>query len=319
MNNTIKEMAEKLLEFDEYKIVYHIRPDGDCIGSSFALALGLQSIGKRCAVVGRDPVPMIHQHLTSKIPQDSLENPIYFSVDAVSPMRTGNYADEHFTFCIDHHRGNSINADFKYVEEDCGACCEIVFKLLCEMNITITKEIADLLYTALVTDTRCFQTSDTSEQTFEIAAALTRLGANTFDISRRNCFVKSKGRRAIEKILEESLHFSCCDQLITGVILLDDLKRAGIADSEIEGINSFVEQYEEMRIGVTVRELPDGRSRCSTRTSGDISANAICMVHGGGGHYHAAVCELDEPPAEARRIIEETCREFLPENCGADV
>lgn len=112
MNNTIKEMAEKLLEFDEYKIVYHIRPYGDCIGSSFALALGLQSIGKRCAVVGRDPVPMIHQHLTSKIPQDSLENPIYFSVDAVSPMRTGNYADEHFTFCIDHHRGNSINADF---------------------------------------------------------------------------------------------------------------------------------------------------------------------------------------------------------------
>lgn len=312
MNNTIKEMAEKLLEFDEYKIVYHIRPDGDCIGSSFALALGLQSIGKRCAVVGRDPVPMIHQHLTSKIPQDSLENPIYFSVDAVSPMRTGNYADEHFTFCIDHHRGNSINADFKYVEEDCGACSEIVFKLLCEMNITITKEIADLLYTALVTDTRCFQTSDTSAQTFEIGAALTRLGANTFDISRRNCFVKSKGRRAIEKILQESLYFSCRDQLITGIITLDDLKRAGIADSEIEGINSFVEQYEEMRIGVTVRELPDGRSRCSTRTSGDISANAICMVHGGGGHYHAAVCELDEPPVEARLIIEETCRKFLP-------
>lgn len=207
MNNTIKEMAEKLLEFDEYMIVYHIRPDGDCIGSSFALALGLQSIGKRCAVVGRDPVPMIHQHLTSKIPQDSLENPIYFSVDAVSPMRTGNYADEHFTFCIDHHRGNSINADFKYVEEDCGACSEIVFKLLCEMNITITKEIADLLYTALVTDTRCFQTSDTSEQTFEIAAALTRLGANTFDISRRNCFVKSKGRRAIKKYWKKACTF----------------------------------------------------------------------------------------------------------------
>lgn len=44
---TIKEIAEKLRIHDEYTIVYHIHPDGDCIGSSFALCLGLQSIGKR--------------------------------------------------------------------------------------------------------------------------------------------------------------------------------------------------------------------------------------------------------------------------------
>lgn len=308
---TIKEMAEKLRLYDEYAIVYHIRPDGDCIGSSFALALGLRSIGKRCAVVGRDPVPQIHQFMTNSVSQDELTEPVYFSVDAVSPQRTGNYADKHFKFCIDHHRNNSIDADYKYVEEDCGACSEIIFKLLQEMNITITKQIADLLYTALVTDTRCFQTSDTSVQSFETAAALTLLGADTYHISRRNIFVKSKGRRMIEDFLKDSLHFSCDDRLITGIITLDNLKTANIADSELEGINSYVEQYEEMMIGVTVRELPDGRSRCSTRTSGNISANEICAIHGGGGHYHAAVCELDEPPEKARVIMEETCRRFL--------
>ncbi len=311
MNVTIREMAEKLKCYDEYAIVYHIRPDGDCIGSSFALALGLQSIGKKCRVVGRDPVPQIHQYLTNGVQQDDIENPVYFSVDAVSPMRTGNYADKHFTFCIDHHCDNSINADFKYVEEDCGACSEIVFKLLQAMNVHITKNIADLLYTALVTDTRCFQTSDTSSQSFEIAAELVRVGADNYNISRRNCFVKSKGRRAIEELFKESLNFSCNGSLITGIITLEDLKKADIADSEIEGINSYVEQYEEMQIGVTVRELPDGRSRCSTRTNGNISANDICAVHGGGGHFHAAVCELDAPPVEARPIMEETCRKFL--------
>ncbi|MCR5718346.1 MAG: DHH family phosphoesterase, partial [Oscillospiraceae bacterium] len=169
---TLKEMAEKLRMCEEIAIVYHIRPDGDCIGSSFALALGLQSIGKRCMVVGRDPVPLIHQHMTNIVPQDELTSPVYFSVDAVSPQRTGTFADKHFTFCIDHHRDNSIDADYKYVEEDCGACSEIIFKLLNEMHITITKQIANLLYTALVTDTRCFQTSDTSVQSFETAAEL---------------------------------------------------------------------------------------------------------------------------------------------------
>ena len=307
---SLKEMAEKILSYDEFTIVYHIRPDGDCIGSSFALALGLQSIGKRCAVVGRDPVPLIHQHMTNAVPQDELTSPVYFSVDAVSPQRTGNYADKHFTFCIDHHRNNSIDADYKYVEEDCGACSEIIFKLLIEMNITITKQIADLLYTALVTDTRCFQTLDTSVQSFETAAALLKLGADAYEISRRNIFVKSKGRRMIEDFLKDSLHFSCDDRLITGIITLDNLKSANIADSELEGINSYVEQYEEMMIGVTVRELLDGRSRCSTRTGGNISANEICAEHGG-GHFHAAVCELDESPEEARTIMEETCKRFL--------
>lgn len=314
MNVSIKEIAEKLRSYDEYVIVYHIRPDGDCIGSSFALALSLQSLGKRCAVVGRDPVPQIHRFMTDAVPQDDVTEPIYISVDAVSPMRTGNYADKHFTFCIDHHRNNSIEADYKYVEEDCGACSEIIFKLLNELNVTITKQIADLLYTALVTDTRCFQTSDTSEQSFETAAALKRLGADTFNISRRNIFGKPKGRRMIEDMLKESLKFSCNDKLITGIITLDNLKTANIADSELEGINSYVEQYEEMLIGVTVRELPDGRSRCSVRTSSDISANDICAAYGGGGHYHAAVCELDDAPDNARIIMENTCRKFLKES-----
>lgn len=66
-----------------------------------------------------------------------------------------------------------------------------------------------------------------------------------------------------------------------------------------------------MQIGVTVRELPDGRSRCSARTCGSIPANELCAVHGGGGHFHAAVCELDEPPELARSIMEETCKQFL--------
>lgn len=140
------------------------------------------------------------------------------------------------------------------------------------------------------------------------------LGANAYEISRRNIFVKFKGRRMIEDFLKESLHYSCDDKLITGVITLDNLKGTNIADSELERINSYVEQFEEMMIGVTVRELPDGRSRCSTRTSGSISANDICAEHGGGSHFHAAVCELDEPLEEARVIMEETCRKYLAES-----
>lgn len=311
MNISIEKMAEKLREYQEFRIVYHIRPDGDCIGSSFALALALKSIGAKCEVVGRDEVPRVHRFMTDRVMPDVLENPVYIAVDAASPARTGNFQNEHFTFCIDHHRDNSIVADYKYVEADCGACSEIILKLIKAMRIPVTKEIADLLYTALVTDTMCFRTTDTSVQSFETAAELARCGADIYQIGRRNMFLKSPQRLKIEQILRESFHFTCSNQILTGMIRLCDLKTADILDSELEGINSMVEQVEGVRIGVTIRELPDGRTRCSMRTNGDIAANEICAVHGGGGHFHAACCELDTNPDEARNIMEETCRGFL--------
>ena len=115
----------------------------------------------------------------------------------------------------------------------------------------------------------------------------------------------------IEKALDNSLHVSCGERLFTGMILCSDLEAAGIADSALEGINAYIEQYEEMRIGVTLRELPDGRTRCSVHTKGEISAHEICQRFGGGGHLHASGCELDAPPAQAREIVEAVCREYL--------
>ncbi len=311
MNVSIEEMAQKLQQYEEFRIVYHIRPDGDCIGSTYALALALRALGAKCEVVGRDPIPSIHRYMTDKVPQDTLTHPVLIAVDSVSLMRTGNYSSEHFTFCIDHHQDNSIPADYKYVEADCGACSEIIFKLIRALGVSVTKEMANLLYTAIVTDTMSFRTTDTHVQTFEIAAELARHGADVFHIGRRNTFIKSPQRMKIESILRDSFHFICDGRVATGIITLEDLKTADILDADLEGINSIVEEFESVRIGGTLRELPDGRTRCSMRSNGGISVNELCAVHGGGGHFHAACCELDCTPYEAREIIEATCRAFL--------
>lgn len=311
MNITIQEMAEKLKEYDEYRVIYHIRPDGDCIGSSFALAIALQSLGKKCDVAGQDDIPRIHRYMTDKVKLDKLNNPVYIAVDSASPQRVGSYGDKHFTFCIDHHNNTFTDADYRHVETDCGACSEIIYKLIKAMGVTVTKEIANLLYTALVTDTMCFRTSDTKVQSFEVAAELAKAGADIYHIGRLNTFIKSAGRMKIESILRDSFHFTCNNHIATGIITLKDLETAGVLDSDIEGINSLVEQIEGIRIGVTIRELPDGRMRCSMRSNGDISVNDICKIHGGGGHFHAACCELDMSAEEARETVEKTCMEYL--------
>lgn len=318
MDITIKKMAEKLEKFSEYRIVYHIRPDGDCIGSAYALCLALQAIGKKCEVVGTHPVPNQHRSMTNLVVMDNVENPVYIAVDSASPQRVGIYSNQHFTFCIDHHHNTFEDVDYRHVETDCGACSEIIFKLIKEMNVPITKQIADFLYMAIVTDTMSFRTSDTRVQTFEIATELARLGADTYHISRHFMFLKSKGRLEVEHRLRNSFHFSCGDRVLTGIIMLCDLEDAGVLDSELEGINSLVDEVIGVKIGVTIRELPDGRMRCSVRTSGDLSADEFCKIHGGGGHFHAACCELDCDAPTARRIMEDSAHAFLEKNSRSD-
>jgi len=308
---SLENMAEELKKYREYCIVYHIRPDGDCIGSSYALGLALKQSGARCRVEGTDEIPLSHRYMTDKVSWDETSDPVYISVDSSSCERTGSYKDFHFTFCIDHHRNNSVDSDYKYVEEDCGACSEIIFKLLKAMNADITPQIADFLYLGLIMDTMCFRTTDTSPQSFAVASELAACGADIYGIGRRHMYIKSSGRVKIEKMLQDSLNFTSDGRIITGIITQDNLREAGIHDSELEGINSFVEQIEGIRVGVTVRELADGKSRCSVRSSGDIPADRICEVHGGGGHFHAACCVLDCSPEEARGIMEKTACEFL--------
>ena len=311
MDVTIKEIAEKLKENNNYCIVYHIHPDGDCIGTAFGLCLALQSIGKKCTVKGQNDIPRSHRYMTDKVQFDEIADPVYIAVDSASRQRVGHYGDKHFTFCIDHHHNTFDDVDYRYVETDCGACSEIIYKLLCEMGITITKQIADLLYTAIVTDTMCFRTTDTRAQTFEVAAELSKAGADVYRIGRINTFIKSAGRMKIENILRESFRFTCDGKIVTGIIMLKDLDAAGVKDSDLEGINSLCEEIEAVLIGVTIRELSDGRMRCSMRSSGDYSVDEICKKHGGGGHFHAASCELDMSASEAREVMEQTCRKYL--------
>ncbi len=314
MDISIEKMAEKLKEHKEYKIIYHIRPDGDCIGSTHALALALQSIGAKCEVVGQDPIPSIHNYMTNKVIYDKPENPLYILVDTASLERAGSFKNEHITFCIDHHSSNSVASDYRYVEPDCGACSEIIYKLIKAMNITITKQIAELLYTAIITDTMCFRTYDTSAQTLEIATELAKTGIDICYIGRLHTFIKSPQRMKVENILLDSFHYTCDNKVLTGIITLDDLKTADILDSDLEGINSFAEQISNVRISVTIREQPNGITRCSVRTNGNISANEICAVKGGGGHLHAACCNLQCTPDKARDIMEELCCKFLKES-----
>ncbi len=311
MNISINEMSSELKKHDEYRIFYHKDPDGDAIGSAYALALALQLCGKKCEILANDNVPKIYRYLTDRFVQDKVKEPVCIAVDSANKCRLGDYSTENILISIDHHNPNTINAKYSCTDPQAAACCEIIFSVIQGLDVHITPLIADFLYTGIATDTYCFRSYVISQKTFEICAKLASLGANIVGISRRHFMTKTHERMLIERYFLESFKYFHDGRILCGTITLEDMKKANIEKSELEGLNSVTERVSGVLIGVTIRECPGGRCRISVHTNDGINASDICARLGGGGHADAAGCEIAGTPQKACEDIIKLCIEAI--------
>ena len=172
---TRAEFCAFVREHDNFVILTHRRPDGDTIGCASALCLGLRQLGKSAAVLQNEQfTPRFAALLEGLVCEEAPADACVISTDIASEgllsfdaVRLGLTP----VCAVDHHGSNSLACP-KLVEADKAACGEIVHALLTELGVTVTKRIAECLYTAISTDTGCFKFSNTSANTHRTAAAL---------------------------------------------------------------------------------------------------------------------------------------------------
>ena len=195
MNSTdCKGAAAFLRDRDNFVILMHIYPDGDTVGSASALCAGLRSMGKKAYIKCSHELPSKFDFVSSEfltcdfeeqtvVAVDVADNKLLGSLDAVYAGRTD--------LCIDHHGSNVGFAALTYLDS-AAANCENIYHVLCELGVTITKEIANALFLGICTDTGCFKYSSVTAQTHIIAAKLIEAGADAGEINRVMFDTKSK-------------------------------------------------------------------------------------------------------------------------------
>ena len=170
----------------------HRRPDGDTIGSSAALCLGLRSLGKKAYVLHNEEVSARFAWLHEDLTKESVEEgDTVVSVDVASPgMLPKSFAHllGNIALRIDHHGSSTSFTEQELVEPEAGACGEIIYEILMDMGVEMTKEIAWRLYIAISTDTGCFRYSNTTVRTHRMAAELMeRIRASLSSTTRPSC------------------------------------------------------------------------------------------------------------------------------------
>lgn len=293
----LKEVARLLKEKDNILLLSHSHPDGDTLGSATALAHSLKQMGKRVAVRCGDAIPACYDFMFAGFENEEFEPDYIVAIDIADTKLLGKEFEGIYSnkidLCIDHHGSNILYAPKIWLEAESASTAEMVYLLLCELGTEINPQVASCLFTGVATDTGCFRFSNTSVRTFEIAAKLAALGADTYNIIQVFFETKSRTFAALEKLAIESMRFYCEDRCAFICVTQDMYAKSGSDESEVDRLANIPRQIEGVLVGVTMRELKDGGFKASVRTHGDIDASAICGRLGGGGHMGAAGCTLN--------------------------
>ena len=291
---------------DKILILTHRNPDGDTLGSGFALLRALRQLGKRVKLLNADAINEKYAHLYEGLSEESFEEEFIVSVDVAERKLLGDlmekYADK-VDLSIDHHGTGKLFAKKTYCESESASACEIVYEIIKALGAKIDKGIADCIYTGCSTDTGCFKYSNVTPRTHRIAAELIEYGADHSKINEKMFDTKSMNSIMLERMCYESLEVFGGGKVAVITVTKEMLRKSGTDKSALDAIKPITRQIEGVEIGLTVKEEDGGASGVSIRTSENYDASAICAHFGGGGHIRAGGCEIKDTPENAKEKV----------------
>ncbi len=290
------EAVNELKNADGILILTHVNPDGDTLGSGYALLRALRKLSKKARLLCGDPINKKFSYLYEGIEEIDFEPSYIVSVDVAERKLLGDTLGEKYgervNLAIDHHETSRRFAQKTYCESDSASCCEIVYLIIKELIGDVDSNIASCIYTGCSTDTGCFKYSNVTPRTHRIAAELIEKGAMHSKINEVMFDTKTMNNIMLERKCLESLEIFGGGSLAVITVTQEMLSECNVDKSALDAIKPLTRQIEGVEIGITVKEEKNGKVGVSVRTSEKYDAAAICAHFGGGGHVRAAGCEF---------------------------
>lgn len=316
-NLPVSRAAEILMQRDNITLLCHRRPDGDTVGSAFALYYALQMLGKEVRVLCADPLPEMYRYLYPDYsPSRVLEWPVEYvvAVDVATAELLGGLEEKYGTMvdlCIDHHPSNSDYAALTCLWAGAAACAEPVAAIIKAIGLPISGRIAECLYTGLATDTGGFRFSNTTAATMRLAAEIMESGVDTARLNTCIFESVSKAKMLAEARMMSALQFYENDRIAVMPVTLAIRAETGVTGEELEDVAGIPRKIEGVLLGITIKEHEE-ECHISLRSKEPVNADQIAAAFDGGGHRFAAGCTIRASVEEAARLLVEEARKHLP-------
>ncbi len=301
--SSVEQIAEKIKSAKKVAIFTHVRPDGDALGSSFALSLALDFLNIENDIYNESPMPSNLSFLPNlDRVQNNLKDKdydLYIALDNADLSRLGVFASVFeraerkniVTLNIDHHVSNPSYARYNFVR-DCAANCMNVARLIETLGVPMSESIAEYLLTGLLTDSGNFSHDDVTEECFLLAAKLVKAGADIRKLSYELFKKQPKARAKLHSEVMAKIRYFHDDKFAAIIIPLEIMERFGADNGMTEGFVDFPLNVDTVEVAASIMEVKKGQYKISLRSKTYANVNQIAGVYGGGGHVRAAGCML---------------------------
>lgn len=329
----ISKITQLLSSKKKILITSHSNPDGDALGSGLGMWHFLKQFNHEVNFMVPNSFPdflawmpgqenIIVFDKDKKRCNDLIESAdILFSCDYNTPSRLGEPAESFknangIKILIDHHIDPDLNEyDHILSTVDTSSTSELVYDFIKLVDLSkLNLEIAECLYTGIMTDTGSFSYACNYEKTFRIVAELYKLGLDGVRINRLvyNTFSESR-LRLLGYALSEKL--VVLQEYATAYISLtiDELDKYNYKVGDTEGLVNYALSIKGIKLAALFTEK-NNKTRISFRSVGEFSVNKLARKHyEGGGHKNAAGGDSFESMEETLNGFERLLSEYRKE------
>lgn len=289
-------------------LVSHVSPDGDTVGSTLAMRLGLMELGKELTLLCQDKIPEVLCFLPGaelfRVPEETQDRyDLLLCLDVSDEKRMGRCAAltarAAHTAQVDHHGTNTRFCEVNCVDGDAPANCLIVYELLQRLGCTITPDVALCLAVGLSTDTGHLTYNSTTPEAYRVMGELVEAGAPIAEAYRRLYRERPPRQVALLAKALESLTFHDEGRITSIRLTRKDFADCGALPEDAEIIVNNGLDIQGVRMCVFGREQADDSVKLSLRAIPPYRVSGVAQAFGGGGHPQAAGATAHLPLDEA--------------------
>ena len=299
-------------------LVAHVDPDGDALGSTLGLKRALGALGKETLLPLAAPryLAFLAEEGELSEPLERLpEGCLLAILDVADEARMEGAPSEGaaFTINIDHHGTNARFGDLACVEPDKAATAHMVKDIIDALDVGWTSAIATPCLTGILTDTGNFRFGNTTPETLQAAGELIAHGVLYAELTDRLQWRHPDYFKMLGKVMS-TVEFPLGGLVAMARITQRMRDEIGPTDDDSDDYVGFIRYAEGAQLAIFLKERTDEegpKTKLSVRAREGVSAQAVCLQFGGGGHVAAAGATIHADIEGARRQVLEAAKEEL--------
>lgn len=327
----VEQLKAIINEGSFFVLTCHAGPDGDALGSTLGFAHYLRELGKEALVVVPDAFPdflawmsgaqevlRVDKHREKAELMIAMADVIfaldYNALSRVDDMGAMIEKSKAKKVLVDHHLQPDNFCDLSFSYPRLSSTCEVVFRLIVEMNgyELLSKAACECIYTGMMTDTGCFSYGPCTQEVYLIISMLMQKDINKDRIYNKVFNNYSEGRlRLMGYVLYEKMRVFPERHAALITLSREEMARFNFNKGDSEGLVNIPLQMKGIYFSAFLREDTEKELiRVSLRSQGTFACNKFAAQYfNGGGHLNASGGQYNGTLQEAIEIFEKALTE----------